>query len=101
MKITSKIKKQINQVARIIRYGIEWGEGNESDYQTGSAEGTCFAAACFICTDIYDPNGIDPSLATSDLIDSLNLDDLVMDKFEGNLQDEIEKRLTVFIKKSN
>jgi hypothetical protein len=27
MKITSKIKKQINQVARIIRYGIEWGGG--------------------------------------------------------------------------
>jgi len=93
MKITPKIKSQINEIARIISYAADW-TGEDFTYNLGCVEGAAFVASCIIVQDIFIPNGINEGLGTSDLIQVLDIDTV---HFQIHKEDLILK-LTKFLK---
>lgn len=74
MKITSKIKKQIDELAKILNYGIEWSGSDNLNYRAGSIECAAFIVSCKIVQEILIPakTKLD-CLGASDVINICNL----------------------------
>lgn len=77
MKITLKIKKQINELAIILHYAIEWAEDIDepiNHYRTGAIECAAFIVSCKIVQEILIPNKtMLDCLGTGEVVDITNL----------------------------
>lgn len=91
MKITSKLKKKIEELSQILKYGTEWADSSSSAYTAGAIEGAAFIVSCKIVQEILIPAKTElDSLGAGEVVD-------ITDLFNNPSLADLKESLTEFL----